>query len=179
MDDDHKPEWYIGVIVGVLIVLVLSLAFFAPVAHSASQLVYSNSNFAVVHTEREGFTDRCHMTTRGSPAGDGNVYMVFFPNNIGLLVGDNVVNHLDGADKVTLRVGTETMEIPLGIFSAIMLVNDLLTGKHPEIVVTVHDKNRTVHVFPANGFAHAYNRMTGCMNEAGKSKVQVVTMEAP
>jgi len=142
-------------------------------AAAQSQLVYSNMNWQVLHATNVGFSDKCYMISKGSVAGTGLIYLVVYSGSI-LMVATQDTG-FTSIGTINLRVGDVITEVPTGIFSGIMIVNDILTNKGKEIVLGVNfdENDTTIHIFPVSGFHHAYRRMQECVG----SKVTMVTIE--
>jgi len=75
-------------------------------AHAQSQLLYKNSNWDVVQTQRVGFSDNCFISSRPRPAvsekhPDGQMYLVLFHKDRIMFTGEEM------ADTIT-DLGSKT-----------------------------------------------------------------------
>lgn len=164
------------------IILFALLLLTNATAYAATQLIYRNSNYALLRSDRAGKSDQCFIVSAKSPIKDGHTYLVVFPGSI-LLFAVEGTDYFQSAKTATLKVGdNKGIEIPMmGIFSAIVPLLDMMSGKHEKVTIDVEFDNRTdTHTFNTGGFSHAAIQQLACIADIApllSRKIHEVTID--
>lgn len=168
--------------------LLILLFIWTDITYAASQLIYKNQQWEVIKSSRKGLSDQCYIISRKSPiigTETGYTYLVIFHKDVLLFLVEKADEYFKTIIKATMRVGNaaETEIVTGAIMSAIMIANDMRTGKHDIATVELEFENgkKDIHTFYVHGFYHAYMQQLVCIageKQLKDTKVHFITIDS-